>query len=262
MPPTLEVTPEEAYRNAVSDLHEAADAVEAAAKALDEAGEDADRDALTASLTEADEAFTAAEAKANETKDRLELFKRTAEAREIALPDTPEVEASGGHARAKGAKAEMTYRPGGEFSFFRDLYRRDTQHDGAAAERLGRHMEEMEAEGAFDLSSTSDEAGGYLVAPLYLQDEFVDRATGGRVIADALGIRTLPPNTDSINIPKLATGTATGSQADNEAVTEQDATFGTLAADVKTEAGMQDVPQQLVDRSVPGIDGIIFADLT
>ena len=64
------------------------------------------------------------------------------------------------------------------------------------------------------------------------------------------------------SIPKLATGTATGSQADNEPVTEQDATFGTLAADVKTEAGMQDVPQQLVDRSVPGIDGIIFADLT
>jgi HK97 family phage major capsid protein len=260
MSPTLEVNHEEEYRNAVTTLHATADAVEGAAKALDEAGDDADRDALTASLTEAEEAFTAAEAKANETRDRLELFKRTAEAREIALPDTPEIEAKGDPARAKGAKSELTYRRHGEFSLFRDLYNRDVRSDPAAAERLTRHIEEMQAEGAFDLSST-DAEGGYLIAPLYLQEEFVDRATAGRVIADAIGVRSLPPNTDSINIPKINTGTSVADQADNAAVSETDAAFGTLAADVKTKAGMQDVAQQLVDRSVPGIDEIIYADL-
>jgi HK97 family phage major capsid protein len=276
MPPTIAVPPEEEYRKAVSALHEAADAVDAAAKALSEAEEGADLDSLNASLTEAEEAFSAAETLANDSKEtldrRAEFAKRTAEARAIAIPDAPEpepeVEATaadrapvGEPARPKGAKAELTYRPNGGRSFFRDLYNRDIRQDSGAAERLARHMTEMEAEGRFDLSST-DEAGGYLVAPLYLQDEFIDRATAGRVIADAIGIKNLPPNTDSVNIPKLNTGTDVANQADNEAVKEQDATFGTIAADVKTKAGLQDVSQQLIDRSVPGVDGIIYADLT
>lgn len=260
--PVLDIAPvREEYRAAVAHLHAAADAVDVAAKALDEAGEDADREALETTLKEAGDDLAAARAKADQYQARIELFERTQEARSIAMPDTPEVEATGNPARAKGAKAELTYRKHGEFSLFRDLYHRDVKHDSAAAERLSRHMEEMEAEGKFDLSST-DAAGGYLVAPLYLQDEFVDRATAGRVIANVLGARSLPPNTDSLNIPKISTGTSVAAQADNEAVSETDATFGTLAADVLTKAGLQDVSQQLVDRSVPGIDEVIFSDLT
>jgi HK97 family phage major capsid protein len=200
-------------------------------------------------------------------RDRLELFEATAEARTIALPDTapsgaPESEFShAGSTQARVTKEPLTYRRGGEHSLFRDLYNRDIRHDTGAAERLQRHIVEMEAEGRFDLSST-DEAGGYLVAPLYLQDEFVDRATAGRVIADVIGARPLPPNTDSVNVPKINTGTSVADQADNGAVSETDATFGTLAADVKTKAGMQDVAQQLADRSVPGVDEIIYADLS
>jgi len=268
--PVTDIAPvQEQYRNAVAELHACADRVDAAAKALDEAGEDADLSELEATLTTAGDDLAVARAKADQFQARVELFERTQEARSIALPDLSEdaggEEDPGGegteHARPKGGKAELTYRKGGEFSLFRDLYNRDVRHDNAAAERLGRHMQEMEAEGRFDLSST-DEAGGYLVAPLYLQDEFVDRATAGRVIADAIGVRDLPPNTDSVNIPKISTGTDVANQADNEAVKEQDATFGTLAADVKTKAGLQDVSQQLIDRSVPGVDEIIYADLT
>lgn len=261
MPPKLKAA-EEAYSAAVKALHDGADAVDAAATAVVDADEGADTDSLEAALKTAEAEFTAAETAANDAKDRVELFKRTAEARNIALPDlADEPEAGAEHARVKGAKAELTYRRGGEHSLFRDLYARDVRNDSAAAERLGRHMEEMEAEGVYDLSST-DSAGGYLVAPLYLQEEFVDRATAGRVIANAIGSRNLPPNTDSINIPKISTGTSVENQADNETVAETDATFGTLAADVKTKAGLQDVSQQLVDRSVPGIDEVIYADLT
>jgi HK97 family phage major capsid protein len=246
----------EEYRNAVEELHAAADAVDGSAAALTEA-DDENREELQASLNQADEALSAAQTRANELRDRIELFERTAEARSIALPEAEEVEDEG---EVRVGKEPLTYRRGGANSFFHDLYRRDHKHDRNAEERINRHLQEMEAEGKFDLSST-DAAGGQLIAPLYLQDEFVDRAAAARVVTDTIGVKPLPPNTDSINIPTLSTGTSVADQADNVAVSETDATFGTIAADVKTEAGLQDVSQQLVDRSVPGVDEVIFADL-
>lgn len=235
----------EEYSKAVEELHSAAEAVESFD--AEAAGEE------TPSVDELKASFDAAEAKASELKSKLDLFERTQKAREVAIPDVSE-ESSTVEVKSEPA----TYRRGGEFSMFRDLYRRDVQSDSAAGERLERHTREMADK--FDLSST-DSAGGYLVAPLYLQDEFVDLATANSVVANTIGTRPLPPNTDSINIPALATGTAVAVQADNGSVQETDATFSTLAADVKTIAGLQDVSQQLVDRSVPGIDEVIFADL-
>lgn len=205
-------------------------------------------------VTELRSAFDAAEAEWKQANERFERSQRLPQ--EIKAPEikASEVEASVVAVREQVSvgKEEATYRPDNGTSIFRDLYRQD---DPAARARLDRHRAEMR-----DLSST-DAAGGYLVAPLYLQNEFVNLARAGRVAVDALGARPLPPKTDSINIPTMATGVATANQADNAAVTETDATFGTIAADVKTIAGMQDVSQQLVDRSVPGIDSIIYADL-
>jgi HK97 family phage major capsid protein len=134
-------------------------------------------------------------------------------------------------------------------------------HSSAAGERLEAHQRQMAERAEFDLNST-DATGGQLVAPVYLQEEFVTLARAGRTAANVIGSKPLPPNTDSINIPKMTTGTATAAQADNNAVQETDAAFGAVAADVKTVAGLQDVSQQLVDRSVPGVDEVIFADLT
>lgn len=220
----------------------------AAGKAIEDADESADFDALQAAFDEADTQYVAA-------SEKLELFERTAEARKIAIPEKPEP------AKAEPGKVEVkeqpTYRRENqhEVSIFRDLYRRDFQHDSAAGERLERHQREM-----FDLSST-DSAGGYLVAPLYLQNEFVAYRRAGRVVANVIGSRPLPPNTDSINLPTMDGGVTVAAQADGGTVSETDATFNTVAADVKTIAGLQDVSQQLVDRGVPGIDEVIFADL-
>lgn len=170
----------------------------------------------------------------------------------------------------------LTYEANNGRSIFRDITRAGNG-DFGAIQRLSRHMDEMRVERLgerdarfapaasgdrqeFDLSST-DAAGGYLVAPLYLQDEFVSYARAGRAVANAIGSRPLPPNTDSINIPTMDGGTTVASQADNASVSKTDATFNTVAADVKTIAGLQDVSQQVVDRSLPGVDQIIFADL-
>jgi HK97 family phage major capsid protein len=244
---SLETVREE-YSKAVDELHAAAEAVESF-------DADAAQDEADFGLDELKSKFDEAEAKATELKDKVELYERTQKAREVAIPDVSEDS-------DVAVKSEaLTYTKDSGNSIFRDMYRSTVSGDVAAQERLSRHSREMAERSQFDLSST-DSAGGYLVAPLYLQEEFVDYARAGSVVADVIGARPLPPNTDTVNIPTQDGGTAVATQSDNGAVQETDATFSTLAADVKTVAGMQDVSQQLLDRSVPGIDGVIYGDLT
>jgi HK97 family phage major capsid protein len=251
---------------------EAHASLQAARDAIKEAGPDADLDKLELSFTEAEESYTNAKDSYSKAVERQHRARQKFELEQRAM-DADKL-LNGPQARlaeAKVGKEPLTYRRNGNFSMFTDLYRVSKSGDSQAGERLTRHAREMAferglktgdlpADARFDLSST-DSAGGYLVAPLYLQDQFVDYARAGRVVADALGPRQLPPNTDSINLPTMTGGTAVGVQADNASVTETDATFSTISGDVKTVAGLQDVSQQLVDRSVPGIDEVIFADL-
>lgn len=242
------------------ELDEALAAFTAASDAIKDASDDADLKTLEATFTAAEERYTTARKAHRDTvsareraRERFALEERAEAARKVTSEQVPDV---------KVKSEPLTYSRFSPNGFFRDLYRRDVSHDPGAAERLARHQREMEVERAakFDLSST-DSAGGYLVAPLYLQDQFVDLAKAGRVVTDAIGARPLPPNTDSINLPTLASGTSVANQADGGGVSETDATFDTIAGAVKTQAGMQDVSQQLVDRSVPGVDEVIFADL-
>jgi HK97 family phage major capsid protein len=99
------------------------------------------------------------------------------------------------------------------------------------------------------------------VPPLYLQEEFVNLARAGRVTANIIGSRALPPNTDSINVPRMTSGTTVAVQADGGTVSETDSVFDLITADVLTLAGQQDVSRQLVDRSIPGVDEVLFSDL-
>jgi HK97 family phage major capsid protein len=253
---------------------EADAAFQAARDNIKEAGPDADLDQLEASFTAAEERYStakanlsAAEKREQKARQKFELERRAQDAdRRLdgTIPGSPAIQVG---------QEPLTYRRNSAHSMFTDLYRVTAQPGmhSDAAERLARHAKEMAFErgiktgdipkGAqFDLNST-DATGGYLVAPLYLQEQFVTLARAGRVVADTLGPRPLPPQTDSINLPRMSTGTAVANIADNGPVQETDAAFDTIAGDVKTIAGMQDVSQQLVDRSVPGIDEVIFADL-
>jgi len=100
------------------------------------------------------------------------------------------------------------------------------------------------------------------VPPLWLVDEYIDLPRFGRTFANTVRNMTLPPGTDSVNVPKVATGTATGVQtADAAAVTSQDLTDTFVSAPVRTIAGQQDVAIQLLDQSPVGFDEIVFADL-
>ena len=108
----------------------------------------------------------------------------------------------------------------------------------------------------------TDGQGGNFVPPLWLVDEYVDRARFGRTTANLCRTMDLPSGTDSINLPKIATGTSAAIQsADAGAVTSVDLTDTSVNAPVRTIAGQQDIALQLLDQSPISFDEVVFADL-
>jgi len=182
-------------------------------------------------------------------------------------------------------------------SYFHDMARAQFRSDHVAQERLNRHAAELRVElparearrearareqmdsmatqerwrdeqraAAFETRvnpNRTDGQGGYFVPPLWLIDEYIGLPRFGRPIADAVRGLELPAGTDSINLPKVATGSATAAQtADGAAVTSTDLTDTSVSASVYTVAGQQDASMQLLDQSpAPGFDTVIMQDL-
>lgn len=185
------------------------------------------------------------------------------------------------------------YGRGSGNSYFHDLTTSTLRGDTDALGRLRRHAQELDVEmparearrearrrehegrlhmldraNGFEPQYTrtnpnrTDGQGGYFVPPLWLIDEYIPLIRAGRTTADLTTQLELPAGTDSINLPKVATGTKTGTQVDNGAVTSVDLTDTTVSAPVRTIAGQEDVAMQLLDQSpAPGFDQIVFADL-
>jgi HK97 family phage major capsid protein len=110
--------------------------------------------------------------------------------------------------------------------------------------------------------SRTDGQGGYFVPPLWLIDEYIPYLRAGRVFADMWRGFPLPAGTDSINIPRVTLGTATGTQAsDGGPVPGRDMTDNFVNAIVRTVAGQQDAAIQLLDQSPVAFDQIVFGDL-
>ncbi|HEU4422058.1 MAG TPA: phage major capsid protein [Pilimelia sp.] len=162
-------------------------------------------------------------------------------------------------ARTGGARVTNepeVYRRGGNVSYFRDLYRAQHGNDRTAVERLARNDQQVRA------LTTTDGAGGDFVPPLWMVNQFVELARAGRVVADQIAQQPLPGGTDTISLPKLATGTAVAEQAtQNTAVQNTDATTSSVSAAVATIAGQQVISQQLLDQSPVNMDDVLLADL-
>lgn len=163
----------------------------------------------------------------------------------------------------------MVYRQGGEHSYWRDQASALLRGDFEARSRLERHAHEASnaiAAGDYgferrDLTRT-DGSAGYAVPPLWLMQDYVTLARAGRPTANLVRREPLPPGTDSINIPKLATGVTVSVQtADNQAVSETDMTDTSLSGPVITIAGQQDVAIQVLEQSPIAFDQVIFGDL-
>ena len=161
-----------------------------------------------------------------------------------------------------------TYRPGGRTSYLRDLMRVSIpgmDDTGESRNRLAEHANEVRSSADFlehrDLSRIDGE-GGYAVPPAWLMSQYVELARPGRAFANLVQRQPLPGATDSINIPKLLSGTSTAIQvADNTQVEEVDLTDTFINAPVRTISGQQAVAIQLLDQSPIAFDDLVFRDL-
>lgn len=108
----------------------------------------------------------------------------------------------------------------------------------------------------------TDGSGGYFVPPLWLVDEYVAYLRAGRTLANLCNSMPLPGGTDSINLPRITTGTGVGVQtADGAAVASRDMVDNYVNALVRTVAGQEDVGIQLLDQSPIAFDSVITKDL-
>lgn len=131
-----------------------------------------------------------------------------------------------------------------------------------AVERLNRHAKAVATDKEYRDLNRTDGTGGYFVPPLWLMNQFIELARAGRAYANVCPTEALPPGTDSLNIPKVNTGTSTAVQTgDNVDISETDLTDTSVRADVKTIAGQQGLALQLLEQSPVMFDQIIFRDL-
>lgn len=163
--------------------------------------------------------------------------------------------------RVKVNNEARTYEQGNGRSYLQDLAKSQISGDPEARARLDRHAAEVRIDPEYRDLNRTDTSGGYFVPPIWL-NEYVELARAGRPTANLVTNLPLPPGTDSINIPKVSTGTATAIQAaDNSAVQETDLADTSVQANVKTIAGQQDLAIQLMEQSPFNFDQVVFADL-
>lgn len=239
------------------------DAVDAEQRADLTDEENTEFEARTAEIAEADEEIRTVSSRIDslEAEARAAETARAAAARVDAYKQVP---AGGAIVTAE----ELTYRKGNGRSYIADLTKALMLHDPDAHQRLNRHASEVRDAPEFQEYRTGtplsrvDGNGGYFVPPAWLMSQWIELARPGRPTANLVNTQALPPGTDSINVPKVATGTAVAIQtADGAAVNELDLTDTSISIPVRTVAGQQTMAIQLLDQSPLNFDEIIFRDL-
>lgn len=234
----------------IQDLAEKRASVQAKIDALVASAEAEKREFTDVEATE----FDAAIAEAKTLDARIEDLDSAEEARKSA--DSVAKRFATPVASATVISEPATYRAGGANSYFRDLAMGTVRNDRDALDRLVRNSKEARA------INTTDGGAGDFVPPTYLVDQWIKLARAGRVIADSVSKANLPTGTDSINLPKIASGTAAAIQAtQNSGVQNTDATTSTVTAPVVTLAGAQTLSLQLLEQSPINMDEVILQDL-
>ncbi|GIH91948.1 phage major capsid protein [Planobispora siamensis] len=224
-------------------------------------------DEETAAFTEKREAIKAKDAEIEERQKRIaeleEDERREARAAELAVQYGQTGEQRERQTASVSVTGEPeTYRKGGQTSYFRDLVRAQLHGSRDAIERLARNDREVAAAMEKRALSTTDGAGGEWVPPLWMINDYIRLARPSRIVANRVRQMALPPGTDSINLPRLATGTAVAEQStQNTALQNTDATTSSVTAAVATIGGQQVVSLQLIEQSPINIDEVLLQDL-
>lgn len=212
------------------------------------------------------EAIIAHDEAINETRARISVLEEDA----VRQANVDKLAAELGRGTSEGvptgparAQEPPVYERGNGNSYFRDLVQGTVFGSRDAIDRLVRNDREIADKRRSERAlTTTSGAGGEFSPPLWMMSEWIRLARAGRVIADQIRHVDLPPGTDVINLPRLATGTAVAQQASqNTAVQSTDATTNSIAANVITIAGQQVISLQLLEQSPLNIDDILLADL-
>lgn len=214
-------------------------------------------------LVELENEFTEAEGDVERTAKDLDLAKRVNAAIEAApapvAEPTPIVV----------TRNEPVYRKDkAETSYFGDLYHAMRYQSRQAFDRLdanNRHFQDELAKRGESMETRSPvdaTAGAGFNPPIWMADEWAALARPGRPVADR--VQKLPMPTDGLtaHIPKVSTGTTVAVQAaEGDNVSSTNISSTTADASLVTIAGQQDVDRQILERSLPGLDMVLFDDL-
>jgi HK97 family phage major capsid protein len=222
-----------------------------------------DPDLTEEAVAERTSARDAADAVVTTRQERLDSLNAEL-VRENEIADLSQRVEPNGHQvpSARVTSEPEVYRKTGNVSYFRDLYRAQHMNNRDSVDRLVRNDRAMADNTEYRALTTVDGAGGDFVPPLWMVQDFIELARAGRVVADQVRHQNLPGGTDTISLPRLATGTAVAEQAtQNTAVQNTDATTNSVSAAVTTIAGQQVISQQLLDQSPVNMDDVLLADL-
>lgn len=218
-----------------------------------------DIDALNSDFDAADEEVISRKAGvASETRIQAAIDAAPAPAAEV----TPALSVTEAPVYAKGNATR---------SYFADLYHAQRHMDTGALERLRKNdamtRDELTKRGLGDveLRETGATAAAGFIPPIWMADEWAELARPGRPIADRMPKLPLPPDGLTAHIPKVSTGLTeaaqTASGGYNDSVASADVTTTTVDASLVTIAGQTDVDRQVLERSLPGLDMVLFDDL-
>jgi len=205
-------------------------------------------DQYKSDLDEAETLFT--EAKAMLAK---------AESIEQARSSSPLVHAND---RIAVGNEPRTYGPRSEHSFFADLYAAQTAGSPSAMERLQRNNREVVASRGAETRAVLTTTDFY--PPQFLADQWVPTYRPRLVFGGLVKQLTLPPYGETVTIPKYVgpTKAADFQAGDNSNITSNAGTTSQLTCAICMAAGYADVARQAVERALPGLDEVIFSDIS
>lgn len=153
-------------------------------------------------------------------------------------------------------------------SYFGDLYRAQRYGDRSAMDRLEKNSvmvrTHLDSSGLEYRESGTTETQGF-IPPIWMAEEWAKLARPGRAIADRMQSLPMPPDGLTAQIPKVSTGLTEAAQTKssgvNQNVASADITSTTVNASLVTIAGQTDVDRQVLERSLPGLDMVLFDDL-
>lgn len=179
--------------------------------------------------------------------------------------------------RLEVTREPLTYELGAERSYFQDLTLATNGDNGANA-RLERHAKELTVElERRDQTAKPPQGieyrvnpnrtqgtGGYFAPPLWLIDAFATAPRAKRVLTNQIPRFALPQGVQSVNLPRLTTGTSEQTASDDATDPGTDIVDVASSATVATISGHGDVALQLLEQSPAGahLDFAFFKDLS